>query len=266
MQSEYFNHLSKNKRLLLSITCIGVFSALSYIGVLIHIPIPSPLGKPMIHLGNLIVIVASLIFGGWIGGISGAIGMGLYDLIAGYDIWSITRTIILKLVMGLIVGFIYHRLIKKEKCNIAILSILVGLFFLVVGILFLSLALKYQGVWVNETLNKKSNIYWPIYTFSIMIGIVLIISGALSSKLPFVLRCVTLATSVAIMVNLCGEFIYKVLKQFTLGGTNFTNSLQLALLSVPSTLLNGVITIILAICIFIPIRLSLNTNKEKEID
>lgn len=262
MQSEYLNHVSKNKRLLLSITCIGVFSALSYIGVLIHIPIPSPIGKPMIHLGNLIVIIASLIFGGWIGGISGSIGMGLYDIIAGYDIWSITRTIVLKLVMGLVVGFIYHRLIKKEKCNITVISILVGVFFLVMGILFLSLALKYQGVWVNEALNKKSNIYWPIYTFSIVIGVALIVSGGLSSKLPFVLRCATLATSVAIMVNLWGEFLYKAIKQFTLGGTNFADSLQIALLSVPSTLLNGVITIVLAICIFIPIQFSLDKSRE----
>lgn len=261
MQSEYFNNLSKNKRLLLSITCIGVLSALSYIGVLINIPIPSPMGKPMIHLGNLIVIIASLIFGGLIGGISGSIGMGLYDIIMGYDIWSIIRTIVLKLVMGLVVGFIYHRLIKKEKKNLTFLSIAIGILFLVLGFIFLGLALKYQGVWVNEALNKKSNIYWPIYTFSILIGIVLIVGGILSLKLPFVLQCVTLATSIAIMVNLFGEFIYKVLKQATLGGTDFASSLQIALLSVPSTLLNGVITIVLAVCIFIPIKISLDKNR-----
>ena len=103
MHSSYFENMPKNKRLLLEITLIGVLSALSYIGVMIHIPIPSPLGKPFIHLGNLIVILASLIFGGLIGGISGSVGMGLYDILAGYDIWSIIRTIVLKLIMGFIV-------------------------------------------------------------------------------------------------------------------------------------------------------------------
>lgn len=122
MHSSYFENMPKNKRLLLEITLIGVLSALSYIGVMIHIPIPSPLGKPFIHLGNLIVILASLIFGGLIGGISGSIGMGLYDILAGYDIWSIIRTIVLKLIMGFIVGYIYHRLIKKRKKTIGIIS------------------------------------------------------------------------------------------------------------------------------------------------
>ena len=105
---------TKNRKILVNMCLIGIFSALSYVGVLINIPIPSPLGKPMIHLGNLVVVIASLVFGGVVGGVSGSIGMGLYDIINGYDIWSISRTIILKLAIGLIVGFVYHKLIKKE--------------------------------------------------------------------------------------------------------------------------------------------------------
>lgn len=136
MHSNYFENMSKTKRLLLEITCIGVLSALSYVGVMINIPIPSPLGRPLIHLGNLIVIISALIFGGFIGGISGSIGMGLYDLIAGYDVWSIARTIILKFVMGVVVGLIYHRLIKKEKRPLMAYQLIIGSIFLFVGIVF----------------------------------------------------------------------------------------------------------------------------------
>lgn len=262
MHSSYFENMPKNKRLLLEITLIGVLSALSYIGVMIHIPIPSPLGKPFIHLGNLIVILASLIFGGWIGGISGSIGMGLYDILAGYDIWSIIRTIVLKLIMGFIVGYIYHRLIKKEKRPLVSYQIIIGIVFLVMGVIFLAIAIKYQGVWQSVELNKQAIIYWPIYSFSILIGIALIIGGVISKKLPYILQCSLLATSTAIVVNLLGEFIYKLLKQLIIGGTQFYGSVVVALLSVPATLLNGVITLVLVMLIFLPIQLAIDKSRE----
>lgn len=262
MQNSYFANMPKNKRIILEITLIGVLSALSYIGVMIHIPIPSPLGKPFIHLGNLIVILASLMFGGWIGGISGSVGMGLYDIIAGYDIWSIIRTIVLKLVMGLIVGFIYHRLIKKEKKPLVYYQIGIGVIFLCVGILFLAIAIQYQGVWKNTTLNKEAVIYWPIYVCSICIGILLMVGGICSKKLSYILQCSLLATSTAIVVNVFGEFVYKLLKQWLLGGTRFYDSAVVALLSVPATILNGVITLVLVLFIFLPIKISLEKSRE----
>ena len=117
MLSDSFKKMNSNQRVIIKIALIGILSALCYVAVMFSIPIPSPLGKPMIHFGNLIVIISALLFGGPIGGISGAIGMGLYDIFAGYDIWSITRTIVLKLLMGCIVGFTYNRLIKKENNN-----------------------------------------------------------------------------------------------------------------------------------------------------
>lgn len=261
MHSSYFENMSKTKRLLLEITCIGVLSALSYVGVMINIPIPSPLGRPLIHLGNLIVIISALIFGGLIGGISGSIGMGLYDLIAGYDAWSIARTIILKFVMGVVVGLIYHRLIKKEKRSLIAYQLIIGSIFLFVGIVFLVVAIQYQGVWISSSLNKKATIYWPIYSFSILIGIILMVGGIFSKKLSYHLQCALLSTSSAIVVNLIGEFIYKLMKQMTLGGTNFVDSNIIALFSVPATLLNGVITLVLVIFVFLPIKLSLDKSR-----
>ena len=40
MNVEYFNNLPNTKKILLKITLIGILSALSYVGVLIQIPIP----------------------------------------------------------------------------------------------------------------------------------------------------------------------------------------------------------------------------------
>ena len=38
---------TKNRKILINMCLIGLFSALCYVGVLINIPIPSPLGKPI---------------------------------------------------------------------------------------------------------------------------------------------------------------------------------------------------------------------------
>ena len=60
---------------------IALFAALSFVAVmLIHIPYPAPVGQPFIHFGNMVTILAALLIGGWQGGLSGSIGMGLYDI------------------------------------------------------------------------------------------------------------------------------------------------------------------------------------------
>lgn len=257
MNVEYFNNLPNTKKILLKITLIGILSALSYVGVLIQIPIPSPIGKPMIHLGNLIVIISALLFGGIIGGASGSIGMGLYDLIHGYDIFSIIRTIILKLVMGLIVGFVYRKLLKDKNPKVTIYQLFIGIFFILIGSIFLIIAVKYNGVWGNSTTGQKATIYWPIYSFSLLIGILFVISFIFTKRLPYNLQIINLATSIAIIVNIFGEFIYKVVKQLTMYGTPLTGSMVMGLMSIPATLLNGIITLVIVLSIYLPISSAL---------
>ncbi len=248
---------TKNKKILLNMCLIGIFSAFAYVGVLIQIPIPSPLGKPMIHLGNLVVILVSLIFGGYVGGISGSVGMGLYDILNGYDIWSIIRTIVLKLVMGLIVGFVYHKLIKKESNKSYILYITGGIITLL-GLLFMILALTSDGVFVIQSISKKVVIHWPVYTFSIIIGLFLLVVAFLSRNFNKKLQCAAIATSIAICVNIGGEFIYKILKQMFFVGDKFVSSLYLAFASIPSTLINGGITLCIVLLIFVPIEIAVS--------
>ena len=251
---------TKNRKILINICLIGIFSALSFVGVLINIPIPSPLGKPMIHLGNLVVVVVSLLFGGIIGGASGSIGMGLYDILNGYDIWSISRTIILKLAIGLIVGFIYHKIIKKQMKKPLFVLFITGAFLTLLGTTFLTLAITNNGSFTIEAINKTVTITWPVYVFSLIIGLFLLFVGLLANKFSLKLQAAAIATSVAICVNICGEFIYKVLKQMILGGSNFIHSVYLGFASIPSTLINGGITLFIILLIFIPIEQAVMKN------
>ena len=61
MLSDSFKKMNSNQRVIIKIALIGILSALCYVAVMFSIPIPSPLGKPMIHFGNLIVIISALL-------------------------------------------------------------------------------------------------------------------------------------------------------------------------------------------------------------
>ena len=64
-----------------------------------------------IHIGNAFVVLSAYLLGGVYGGLSGAVGLSIADIVGGYAA-SAPRTFITKLVIGLIVGFVAHRIAK----------------------------------------------------------------------------------------------------------------------------------------------------------
>lgn len=61
-----------------------------------------------IHLGNAFVVLGSFLTGGVYGGLAGAIGLSLADILGGYAA-SAPRTFICKLLIGLISGTVAHK-------------------------------------------------------------------------------------------------------------------------------------------------------------
>lgn len=124
----------------LRIVLIGLMAALSYIAfTFLQIKIPTPGGFTSFHLGNTFVVLTSLLLGGLSGGISGAIGMGIGDLMDPTYVIVAPKTIILKLCIGLITGFVAHRyfhiqhLVGKRLTMAVILSSCAGMLFNVIG-------------------------------------------------------------------------------------------------------------------------------------
>lgn len=90
----------------------GVFAAITYVVfAYLSIPIPTPAGgKVSVHLGNAFVVLGALLLGSWYGGIGGAIGLTIADLIDPVYIVEAPITFIIKLLIGVIVGTIAHRI------------------------------------------------------------------------------------------------------------------------------------------------------------
>ena len=82
----------------------------------LQIKIPMPGGDATsIHLGNAFCVLAALLLGGWYGGLAGAIGMGIADVMDPIYITGAPKTFILKLCIGLITGLVAHKIAKINE-------------------------------------------------------------------------------------------------------------------------------------------------------
>ena len=90
-------------------------AALCYVGAtFIKIDVPVGTEKTLFHFGNVFCVLAALLIGGAWGGLAGAVGMTISDLTTAY-VTSAPKTFILKLCIGLIVGFVAHKLFHLSK-------------------------------------------------------------------------------------------------------------------------------------------------------
>jgi len=93
----------------------ALFAALCYIGfAYFKIDIPVGTEKTAFHLGNVFCVLAALFIGPFWGGLSGAVGMTIADLTSGY-VTSAPKTFLLKLCIGLIAGFVAHKVFHISK-------------------------------------------------------------------------------------------------------------------------------------------------------
>ncbi|WP_282926647.1 ECF transporter S component [Helcococcus kunzii] len=103
-----------NKKIL-KLAQSAIFAALAFISFTyfqIKIPVPGGGDFTSIHFGNIFLVVATLTIGGFYGGLAGAVGMTIADLLDPVYAIVAPKTFILKLCIGLIVGLIAHRLKK----------------------------------------------------------------------------------------------------------------------------------------------------------
>lgn len=94
------------------IVMVGLIAALSYVVfTFLQIKITLPGGDATsIHLGNAVCVIGALLLGGFYGGLGGALGMTIGDLLDPIYIVYAPKTFILKLGIGLITGLVAHKI------------------------------------------------------------------------------------------------------------------------------------------------------------
>lgn len=105
----------KKKTDVRTLAMAALFAALCYIGFsYCKIDIPVGMEKTAFHLGNVFCVLAALFLGGLWGGMAGAVGMTIADLTTAY-VTSAPKTFLLKLCIGLITGFVAHKVFKLSQ-------------------------------------------------------------------------------------------------------------------------------------------------------
>lgn len=228
--------MKRENTILLKLIYIAIFTALSFIGTMIFIPF----GPSKIHLGNFICILAGLLCGGLIGGLSGSLGMGLNDIVMGYGPETYIRTFLLKFLMGFLVGTIF-RLLLKKKANGLLFNLISTVLMLAVSVTMLVL---YLGQMKNITL-------W-IVILSFCLSLIFLLVTVFSRKLDPVLNILSFSLTVAIAVNVIGEFFIRAIIN-TIVGTTFDEAIAISLAKLPASLMTSLLTILLVLFLFYPV-------------
>lgn len=106
--------LTKTKFTVRKISVIGIMAALSFVAYEFF-RIPNVLGTgSSFHLGNTFTALTALLLDGVSGGLAGAIGLALADIVAGDPGYAVT-TFILKFIIGLVCGAVAHRAFRLKQ-------------------------------------------------------------------------------------------------------------------------------------------------------
>ncbi len=246
-----------------NIILTAILAALSFAAVYIQIPLPT---GGMIHLGNFVCILAGLLCGGLIGGISGSLGMGLWDIFNGEPWTTSIRTFILKFIIGFLAGTLFRVFIKKDKTPLIGFYIFAACFlafFLFSTILYV----QFRGdtpfvsevpyTFNNVTKTLKVTILIPI--FSGIFSIMLVLAAIFAKKLIKIQKIVLFTSTITLTLNVILTFVLGILFKGIV--TGFDVAFVDALLKIPSGLMTSIITIILVTFLYYPIYIALkNTN------
>ncbi len=115
----------------------GIFAALTYVVfTYLSIKVPTPGGQVSIHLGNAFALLGALLLGSAYGSVGGALGLTVADLVDPVYIVEAPITFVIKLLMGLLTGFlahtVFHISVERDHTKVVrstILSVMAGMIF-----------------------------------------------------------------------------------------------------------------------------------------
>ena len=112
----------------LAITAVSIVLVYVFTAV-VNIKLPIAAAGGLIHLGNVPLFVAAILFGKRTGMIAGGIGMGLFDLLSGWTLWA-PFTLVIVGCMGFVVGLVTE---KKKSFPFYVLAMILACIIKIVG-------------------------------------------------------------------------------------------------------------------------------------
>ncbi len=101
---QHIQGYSSSRKRTFNLIITSMLIALVFVAtVLLNIRLPIAANGGLVHMGTAMLFIASILFGPKKGAIAGAVGMGLFDLFAGWTLWA-PFTIIARGLQGYIVG------------------------------------------------------------------------------------------------------------------------------------------------------------------
>lgn len=168
------------------IALIGILAAMVFVLTkFASIPIPSPLGKTALSLGNTMCILSALLFGPLTGGLAAGVGNALVDLLDPAWAAQFWITFINKFLMAFVAGLVMHKAgLGRESVRIWFAGVL--------G------ALTYCALYLTK--NILEGVFVRGFTWEVTVA------ETLATKLP-----VTLTNGIIAVV--CAGTLYFILKQ-----------------------------------------------------
>lgn len=145
--------VSKNttKELVINALCI----ALTLVATMyINIRLPLMGNGGLIHLGNVPLFIAAIVYGKKTGAIAGAFGMGAFDLLSGWTTWA-PFTFVIVGAMGYVVGLITEK-VPGRPFLVNSLAVVAALVIKIVGYYFTEVVL--YGNWIQPFGSIPGNI------------------------------------------------------------------------------------------------------------
>ena len=132
--------------LLIALTLLATF--------FINIRLPIAANGGLVHLGNVPLFIAAIIFGKRSGALAGAIGMGLFDLLSGWTLWA-PFTFVIVGAMGFVVGLIFEK--KHDHFVLWYIVAMLAALALKIGGYYIAEAIIY-GNWVAPLTSIPGNV------------------------------------------------------------------------------------------------------------
>lgn len=147
----------------------ALFIALTLVVTMfIQIRLPLMGNGGLIHLGNVPLFIAALVYGKKTGAIAGAFGMGLFDIISGWALWA-PFTFIIVGAMGFLVGLISEK-VPGKRVLVNTLAVATALIIKVVGYYFTEVIL--YGNWIQPFGSVPGNIMQVVLAGIIVVPLV----------------------------------------------------------------------------------------------